>query len=153
MRPYLRLVILGSLLSFSIGALAANFYAVHLPIVRSAPVATVCDGRRPLLDQDTGALSAGLTSDGRYIIAYQDRSHGSQAHVVQHVGDHFVEVALLPGAARFVPMPSFSPDGAKQGALALVMGLPGQRNRLYYTQRVADEDPNVGPYGIWCMEF
>jgi len=95
-------------------------------------------------------LAAGLTSDGRYLVAYQDRAHGSRAHVAQHVGDHLVEVAAPPVLLAAVS-PQFSPDGAKQGALALVPGAPGGKSRLYYTQRKAD-DP-TGPYGLWCLEF
>ena len=125
-----------------------------MPFVAAAPVATQCDGHKPLLDQDTGLISAGLASDGRYIVAYQDRAHGSRAHVAQHVGDHLVEVADVPAGTVFGSAgPQFSPDGPKQGALALVMGAVGQRNRLYYTQRTIDADPNDGPYGLWCMEF
>jgi hypothetical protein len=31
---------------------------------------------------------------------------------------------------------------------------PGQRSRLYYTQRTPeDAAANSGPYAIWCMEF
>ena len=147
--------ILAALLLVALGwniALAASHMA-YLPVVRSAPVTSQCSDIQPLLDQDTGLISAGLDSVGNYILAYQDRAHGSLAHIVRHEGDHLVEVAPPPPGTVFGVAPAFSPPGPKQGALALVMGGVGQRNRLYYTQRVPDDDPNSGPYGIWCMEF
>lgn len=141
-------------LAFLIGHAAAQpAPAAHLPVVRNgAQPATICDGSAPILDQDTGSLSAMRDADGRYIIAYQDRAHGSRAHVAQHVGGALVEVAAptLAGIA-----PAFSPSGEKQGSLALVPSAGmGQRSRLYYTQRKPeDELQNSGPYGVWCMEF
>lgn len=119
-------------------------------VANGAPVATTCDGSAPLLDQDTGSLSAIRDADGRYIVAYQDRAHGSLAHVARHVGDHLEELAAPP--LLLAAMPSFSPTGAKQGSLALVpSATPGGKSRLYYTQRKAGD--TEGPYGVWCMEF
>ena len=138
------------LLAFLLGsASAATTARLLLPIVANgAPQATICDGKAPLLDQDTGNLSAMRDADGRYIVAYQDRAHGSLAHVAQHVGDHLIEVAAPPAAI----VPAFSPDGVKQGSLALVpSSAPGTKSRLYYTQR--KEGDTTGPYGIWCVEF
>lgn len=110
---------------------------------------TMCDGSAPLLDQDTGSLSAMRDADGRYIIAYQDRAHGSLAHVAQHVGDHLEE---LPAPISNLAAPAFSPTGVKQGSLALVpSSVPSGKSRLYYTQRMFGDE--TGPYGIWCMEF
>ena len=142
------------LLSLATGAaFGAGAFTLNLPVVLSAALPSQCSDIQPLLDQDTGLLSAGLNRNGEYILAYQDRAHGSQAHIVRHEGDHLVEVASpLPGAV-FGVAPAFSPPGPKQGALALVMGGPGQRNRLYYTQRKPDDTPTEGPYGIWCLEF
>lgn len=115
----------------------------------ASQLATTCDGSAPLLDQDTGSLSATRDADGRYIVAYQDRAHGSRAIVAQHVGDHLEDLAAPPALAA---APLFSPSGAKQGSLALVpSATPGGKSRLYYTQRkLGDTD---GPYGVWCMEF
>lgn len=122
---------------------------VHLPLVANGP-STVCDGSAPLLDQDTGNLSAMRDADGRYIVAYQDRAHGSLAHIAQHVGDHLEEVTAPAPLAPVAP--AFSPSGVKQGSLALVpSAAPGGKSRLYYTQRKAGDE--TGPYGIWCLEF
>ena len=152
--PIRLLAVLALLCTLTGAAIGATLHSSYLPVVQSAPVATRCDASAPLLDQDTGLISAGQTSDGRYIVAYQDRAHGSRAHVAQHVGDHLVEVADVPASTVFGdPGPQFSPPGPKQGALALVMGLPGQRNRLYYTQRKEDDTPSEGAYGVWCLEF
>ena len=111
--------------------------------------ATTCDGSAPILDQDTGSLSAMRDADGRYIIAYQDRAHGSRAVVAQHVGDHLEDLAAPVSLAD---APLLSPSGVKQGSLALVpSSTPGGKSRLYYTQRKLGDD--TGPYGVWCMEF
>lgn len=138
------------------GALIAQTQAVttaraHLPTIRNGVVvATICDGSAPILDQDTGSLSAIRDADGRYIVAYQDRAHGSLAHVAQHVGAGLEEVTAPP--IVLAAMPAFSPDGVKQGSLALVpSNVPGGMSRLYYTQRKPNDD--TGPYGIWCLEF
>lgn len=140
------------LLAFLIGHAAAQPApaVAYFPLVRNGQLpATVCDGSAPILDQDTGSLSAMRDADGRYIVAYQDRAHGSRAHVAEHVGAALVEVAA-PTVAAIVP--AFSPDGVKQGSLALVPSAGmGQRSRLYYTQRKPNDD--TGPYGVWCMEF
>ncbi len=144
-------LIVAGLLSLLIGsAIGADAPRAFFPFVaHGAPVASQCSPVVPLLDQDTGSLDAALTSDGRYILAYQDREHGSRAHIVQHVGAGLVEVTEPLGGV-FVE-PSFSPPGVKQGSLALVAGAPGQRNRLYFTQR--KEGDTTGPYALWCMEF
>ena len=131
-------------------ALAATPARVSLPIAAyaSQPV-SVCDGSAPILDQDTGSLSAIRDADGRYIVAYQDRAHGSVAHVAQHIGSHLEELAA---PAPALAAPAFSPDGVKQGSLALVpSATPGGTSRHYYTQRKAGDETE--PYGIWCMEF
>jgi hypothetical protein len=132
----------------------APLSAQFVPVIRNGQVvATVCDGTAPILAQDTGSLSAIRDADGRYLIAYQDRAHGSVAHVAQHVGASLDEVTAP--ALRAALMPQFSPSGIKQGSLALVSSqIPGGKSRLYYTQRTPeDEARNAGPYGIWCMEF
>ncbi len=136
------------------GAFAAPAPVAYLPTVRSAPPATVCDGKAPILDQDTGSLSAGLDPAGNYIIAYQDRAHGGRGVVAQHIGAHLVGlpapalavVDLVTGSPQFSP-----PDSAKVGSVALVLN--GPKPRLYYTSRALDADPNIGPYALWCMEF
>lgn len=119
----------------------------YLPAIRVEGQAdtTVCDAKAPLLDEDTGSLSAIRDADGRYIIAAQLRSHGSRVYVFQHVG-----AGLADLAAPFGP-PSLSPPGPKQGSVALVpSAAPGGKSRLYFTQRaLGDTD---GPYSIWCME-
>ena len=130
-------------------ALALSAATLYLPIARSAPPASICDPSVPLLDQDTGSLSAGLDATGRYIIAYQDRAHGSRAHVVAHVGTHLEELPTPP-LASLTALAPFSPDGAKQGSLALVL-TPSGANRLYYTQRKAGD--LTGPYALWCLDF
>lgn len=126
----------------------------HIPAIRNGQVvATVCDGSAPILEQDTGALSAVRDADGRYIVAAQLRSDGSRAHVMQHVGAGLEE---LPGSPMLLAVvPAFSPPGAKQGSLALVPShVPGGKSRLYYTQRTPeDAAANEGPYSIWCLEF
>lgn len=151
----MRTFLAASLIAFLVGAtlgIAAAVAPVSLlfPFVANgAPVATICDGSAPLLDQDTGSLSAIRDADGRYIIAYQDRAHGSRAVVAQHIGDHLADLAA---PALLSIAPTFSPSGVKQGSLALVpSATPGGRNRLYYTQRKLGDE--TGPYGIWCMEF
>lgn len=128
---------------------------VHMPIVNGVPlaVATVCDSSKPLLDQDTGALDAVLSQDGKFIIAYQDRAHGSLVHVVQHVGSGFQELpdpVMLDAVSAIDISPQFSPPGPKQGSVALV-SMAGGKNRLYYTQRKIGD--STGPYGIWCIDF
>lgn len=145
------------LLSFGAGVLTPALFAapvpdVRLPIIVRAVEASVCNPSAPILDQDTGTLSAMLTPEGRYIVAYQDRAHGSLAHIAQHVGDHLVELDAPPLAVAEPPNvePSFSPDGPKQGSLALVPGAPGQ-SRLYYTQRAIGD--TTGPYALWCLGF
>lgn len=147
-----RFALLLATIAFSLGlALAAQPHTLIVPlIVQGQPVATVCDGSAPILDQDTGSLAATRDADGRFIVAYQDRAHGSLAHVAQHVGATLEEVAAP--AVLAAALPSFSPDGAKQGSLALVpSNMLGGKSRLYYTQRKAGD--STGPYGIWCMEF
>jgi len=136
-------------LGWNLGLAASALYAVHLPVVRSAPPASTCNPSAPLLDQDTGSLSAGLDLDGNYIVAYQDRAHGGQGHVARHEGDHLVDLPSPPptiaGAA-----PQFSPpDSVKVGSVALVLNVSPRR--LYFTQRKPGDV--TGPYGIWCMEF
>lgn len=134
-------------LGWNAGLAASALYAVHLPVARSAPPATTCNPAAPLLDQDTGSLSAGLDLDGNYIIAYQDRVHGGRGVVAQHIGDHLVG---LPMPALAALAPSFSPpESVKVGAVALVLN--ASPRRLYYTQRRPGDD--TGPYGIWCLEF
>lgn len=119
-------------------------------VANGAPAPTICDGSAPILDQDTGSLSAIRDAEGRYIVAYQDRAHGGLAHVAQHVGATLAELSAPPIVLAVAP--AFSPDGVKQGSLALVPGAtPNDKSRLYYTQRKADDA--TGPYGIWCMEF
>lgn len=127
-----------------------------IPIVfgQQFAVSTVCDASAPLLDQDTGGLSAILDTAGRFVIAYQDRAHNSQIHIVQHVGSGVVE---LPGvdSSKFGPLfsqpsPQFTLPGPKQGPPFLVP-LGGGKSRVYYTQRKIGDD--TGPYGIWCYEF
>jgi hypothetical protein len=154
----LLIVLLALLLSFAAGTLTPALFAApapvsYLPIVQRAVESSICNPSAPLLDQDTGWLSAILDASGRYVLAYQDRAHGSRAHIAQHVGDHLIELAApaLVTADQTSPAPAFSPDGPKQGSLALVPGAPGQKNRLYYTQRKPDD--TTGPYGIWCLEF
>lgn len=126
----------------------------HLPVVFGAPLAavTVCDGKAPIHNRDTGDLDAILTLDGRFILAYQDRASGSLVHVVEHIGAGVVEVTGPPVLGLADAVPQFSPSGPKQGSVALV-AMAGGKNRLYYTQREEDETPNEGPYGIWCVEF
>ena len=132
-------------------ALAAAAYSVHLPVVANgAPVATTCSSQGTLLlDQDTGAISATLDGNGRFLVAYQDRAHGSLIHVAQHQGDHLVELAAPPVQLADA-QPQFSPDGPKQGPMSLV-SMPNGKNRLYFTQRKLGD--TTGPYGIWCLEF
>lgn len=132
-------------------ARAASPSSAYLPAVQSAPVATTCDGKAPLLDQDTGDLDVVLDTFGRFLVAYQDRAHGSRIKVDQHIGAGLTPLPALV-ALSIVAAPSFSPDGPKQGSVALV-ALPGGRTRMYYTQRKLDDTPNEGPYGIWCLEF
>ena len=123
----------------------------HLPVVRTAPAASICDGAAPIHAGDTGDLDAIRDADGRYIVAYQDRAHGSVVHVAEHVGAALDE---LPAPALARAVPQFSPDGPKQGSVALVAGPPGGRSRVYYTQRTPEDAArNEGPYGIWCEEF
>lgn len=142
----IRLVALLLALATLVGsALGAGLHSSYLPIVLGQPSAAICDASAPLLDQDTGLLSAGYR-DGAYIIAYQDRAHGSLAHVVRHVGNHLEDEPVQP-ARQVAPM--FSPPGPKQGSLALVLN--GPRPRLYYTQRKLGD--TTGPYGIWCIEW
>src|SRR5262245_60276979 len=71
---------------------ATNTSRTFLPTVTNG-AATVCDGSAPLLDQDTGDLSAMRDADGRYIVAYQDRAHGDLAHIAEHVGNHLTDLA------------------------------------------------------------
>lgn len=136
--------------------------AILLPLVANgsavAPVpASVCDGAAPIYDRDVGSLSVIRDAEGRYIVALQDRWDGSQAHVLEHVGSHLEELpdpALAQALHAARGPPTFSPPGPKQGALVLVTNaVPGERRRLYFTQRVQDADPNEGPYVVWCMEF
>lgn len=121
---------------------------IRLPLVANGP-ASICDGS-PLLDTDVGAISAIRDADGNYDVAIQDRSHGSRAHIMRHVGGHLEELAE-PQQAAPSTAPAFSPPGPKQGALALVAGLPGEKSRLYYTER--DQDDTSGPYKPRCLEF
>lgn len=148
-----RLLILTAFIAFVAGQVVfAATLSVQLPIVgvEAQMTATVCDASAPLLDQDTGSLSAIRDADGRYIIAYQDRAHGGRAHVVEHVGAHLEELDKPPPLAHSDP--SFSPPGIKQGSLALVpSAAPNGKSRLYFTQRKAGDV--TGPYGIWCLEF
>jgi hypothetical protein len=151
-----RNAILVALLLFLMGlriGLAQDAPRLHLPhIANGQIVSSVCNNSTPLLNRDTGALSAIRDADGRYIIAYQDRQSGSRAFVAQHVGDHLEDIAA-PQLA-LANLPDFSPPGVKHGALALVpSNVPGGKSRLYYTARVVDDTPNEGPYVIWCMEF
>jgi hypothetical protein len=146
----IRLVALtAALLSFLIGtAIGATSNIAYLPIARSAPPATVCNPSAPLLDQDTGSLSAGLDLDGNFIIAYQDRAHGGRGVVARHEGSHLVDVPMPP--PTFAGAPEFSPpDSVKVGSVALVLNTTPRR--LYFTQRKPGDV--TGPYGIWCMEF
>lgn len=154
----LRIQILALLCALSafaggLAAHAAGDSLTFLPIARSAPPATVCNPSAPLLDQDTGSLSAGLDADGNYIIAYQDRAHGGRGVVAQHIGAGLVGLPAPALPLDVLPAPSFSPpDSVKVGAVALVLNTTPRR--LYFTQRNPyDADPSVGPYGIWCMEF
>lgn len=132
---------------------SAHINSIHIPIATGAPMAvvTVCNGSSPILDQDTGDLDAMLSYDGKFIIAYQDRAHGSIVHVAQHVGSGLQELAspVVVGVLSS-SVPQFSPSGPKQGSVALVP-VSGGKNRLYYTQRKLDD--TTGPYGIWCLEF
>lgn len=131
--------------------LAASSPRLFLPtVVNGAVPASICDGAAPILDQDTGSLSAMRDATGRYIVAYQDRAHGSLVHVAQHVGGGLEELAAPP--ALLDAAPTFSPIGPKQGSIALVAGAtPNDKSRLYYTQRKIGD--STGPYGVWCMEF
>ena len=142
------IALIAALLSFGAGAaIGASVVTIHLPIARSAPPETVCDPAAPLLDQDTGSLSAGLDTDGNFIVAYQDRAHGGIGHVAQHVGDHLVE---LPAPPPTIAAPQFSPpESVKVGSVALVLNV--MPRRLYFTQRKPGD--TTGPYGIWCLEF
>lgn len=134
---------------------ASDQSSKFLPVVQGTPFAvpTTCDASAPILDQDTGALSAEMDIAGRFIIAYQDRAHGSLIHVAQHVGAGLVD---LPGPTQAVSAvvgsgsPSFSPPGPKQGPMSLV-SMGNGKSRMYYTQRKSGDE--TGPYGIWCLEF
>ena len=153
MRTFLATSLIAFLLggAFGIAAAAVQQPRLLFPIIANGePVATVCSPSGTLLlDQDTGSLSAMRDAEGRYIVAYQDRAHGSVAHVAQHVGDHLEDLAA---PVLLAALPAFSPTGVKQGSLALVpSAMPGGKSRLYYTQRKAGDD--TGPYGVWCMEF
>ncbi len=132
--------------------------SVYLPIVFGHPyvVNTICDPNKPLLDTDVGSIDAMLTPDGDWVVAIQDRSHGSRIRVMHHVGDHLED---LPGVAITAAMtdtfgltPAFSPPGPKQGDMALVVDPHGAgHSRMYFTQRALDADPDVGPYAPHCM--
>lgn len=147
--------LIAALLSFGAGAaLGAGAFRVHLPIARSALPASVCSPSAPLLDQDTGSLSAGLDLDGNYIVAYQDRAHSGRGVVMQHIGARLVDVPAPSLAALALldalPVPQFSPpDSVKVGAVALVLNTSPRR--MYFTQRRPGD--TTGPYGIWCLEF
>jgi hypothetical protein len=154
------LIIGAALLSFGAGmfhggAFAAPAPIAYLPIVRTAPPASTCSPSAPLLDQDTGSLSAGLDQAGNYIVAYQDRAHGGRGVVARHEGAHLIGLPApaLAQAEPAAPSPQFSPpDSVKVGSVALVLN--STPRRLYFTQRNPyDADPSVGPYGIWCLEF
>ena len=125
-----------------------------LPVVYGSPLAvsTLCDGKAPIHDRDTGDLDAVLTTDGRFILAYQDRAGGSLVHVAEHIGAGIEEVPgpVALALASAVSVPQFSPSGPKQGSVALVT-MAGGKNRLYYTQRKPGDE--TGPYGIWCIQW
>jgi hypothetical protein len=140
-------------LSFGTGAaIGAGAFTISMPIARSAPPATVCDGSAPLLDQNTGHLSAGLDLDGNFIVAYQDFDHGGIGVVAQHIGDHLVSLPAPPPTLTQIA-PAFSPpDSVKIGDVALVLRTTPRR--LYFTQRRPSiTGATSGPYGIWCLEF
>jgi hypothetical protein len=145
------LALLCALSAFAGGLVARAATDAHtfLPIARSAPPATTCSPTAPLLDQDTGSLSAGLDTNGNFIVAYQDRAHGGRGVVAQHIGDHLVGLPA-PAPAIVGTAPQFSPpDSVKVGAVALVLN--SVPRRLYFTQRRPGD--LTGPYGIWCLEF
>jgi hypothetical protein len=151
------LLFVAALLGFGVGTLmptllAAPPHALYAPIIQTTPDPSICSPAQPLLITDISSFDAGIDSAGRYIISYIDRTNGSRAHVAQHLGSALVELAAPalsggPAAAE----PAFSPAGPKQGAVAMVLNVPGHRNRLYYTQRQIGD--TTGPYALWCMEF
>lgn len=144
MRRSIRLFVLASLLSFSVGALyAAPANVSFFPLAYGQPAApAVCSATTPLLDRDVGSLSA-IKDGTRYLIAYQDRQSGGKGFVKEHVGSGLVDVADTGPLL----VPAFQVDVVKVGSVALVPG------RLYFTARAQDATPNEGPYALWCTDF
>ncbi len=137
-------------------ALAALDRSTFLPIVFGQTVpATTCARTGTLIyNQDVGSLAVVRTSDGRYLIAAQNRQDGSRIHVLMHVGAGVQEVAApaVTSVLTGTVSPQFSPPGPKQGSVAIVDD-PFGGERIYYTQREEDETPNEGPYAVWCQSF
>lgn len=133
----------------------AGSHSVHIPIMYGVPyaVSTVCDSSAPIHDRDTGDLSAILTTDGRFLVSYQDRTDNLRIHVTQHVSNTLVELSppvILSDISNADIDPQFTLPGPKQGP-GVMIALSGGRNRIYYTQRRLGD--TTGPYGIWCSDF
>lgn len=164
---------------------AAASNSSYLPIV-AAPedhpylYPSVCDGKKPIWNEDTGALAAGLTANGQWKVAFQDRQRNSRIFVTTHVSDTLTEFPIqglaeaqglrpeeltlsgpplspVDSSSQPTPtailVPQFSPTPIKGGAVAIVIDEHGH-DRLYFTQRDPNDDtPNEGPYAIWCVTF
>lgn len=142
MKQYIRLFVLASLLSFSIGALLPPLFAAPSPTVRLPLIAApFTPSQAQIYECQCGAVIATALDNGAVLLTILDHSRGGAVVVGLDNGVSFQEIEdVVPSAAI---APAFQFPGEKQGIGSSVRAFGGL---VTYAPNRTEEG---GRYNIW----